>query len=290
LLVLPLFYQNELLGILSAHYTNGHEITDSEINIIKNIGNQAVLAIHRANLYEMNQAQLKKAEATKKIIEASRKSLELEVLLSDICKELAELFKFQRATIGQLIRETPEESVAVGEYIYNKNIKSYKSHSGFGEIIKYWSSYLMREKKTKIVNDISNSDMPAKVAQIYKEIGINSIACIPLRSEENMIWGGMFLSEKEDNRNVIEENLEFLETVGSQIYIAIRQAELYKKEKEALERESLLRKITSAIRSTLDIDELEKIIVEKIAKALRADRCFIIAYDDETNKFLPVKT
>lgn len=66
--------------------------------------------------------------------------------------------------------------------------------------------------------------------------------------------------------------------------IGHKNLELFKKNKN----ESLFRIITGTIRSTLDINETKKRIVNIIGQTLNADRCFIIEYDKKTDKFLPV--
>lgn len=49
----PLYYSNELLGVLSIQYVkNKHKISDYEINLLNNIANQISLAIHQSDLYE----------------------------------------------------------------------------------------------------------------------------------------------------------------------------------------------------------------------------------------------
>lgn len=52
--------------------------------------------------------------------------------------------------------------------------------------------------------------------------------------------------------------------------------------------ERLYRKIMESIRSSLDIDETKKQIVNIIGKTTNADRCFITEYDKENDEFFPV--
>lgn len=52
--------------------------------------------------------------------------------------------------------------------------------------------------------------------------------------------------------------------------------------------ESLSRKITEAIRKTLDIKETKQSIVNIIGEALNADKCLIAEYDNKNNKFLRI--
>lgn len=49
--------------------------------------------------------------------------------------------------------------------------------------------------------------------------------------------------------------------------------------------ENLYREIVEAARSSLDIKKTKKTIIDVIGKALNADRCFIVEYDKENNRF-----
>jgi len=67
--------------------------------------------------------------------------------------------------------------------------------------------------------------------------------------------------------------------------IGHKNFELYRKNKH----ESLFRIITGTIRSTLDIEETKKRIVNIIGQTLNADRCFIVEYDKKSDEFLNIK-
>lgn len=61
---------------------------------------------------------------------------------------------------------------------------------------------------------------------------------------------------------------------------------LIRRQKQAIKREMLLRKITDALRSTLDVNEIKKTIVTEVAKALNADFVIILEFDNKAGKFL----
>lgn len=84
----------------------------------------------------------------------------------------------------------------------------------------------------------------------------------------------------------VESAAQLLYLVANNIStIAHKNLTLMKKNKEDM----LYRKINDAIRNILDLDEMKKKILEFIGKTLEADRCFIIEYDKDIDKFLIIK-
>lgn len=61
-----------------------------------------------------------------------------------------------------------------------------------------------------------------------------------------------------------------------------------KKEEKIVEREVLLRNIIEIIRSSLDLKEMKKSLVQNVAKYFNADRCFLFEYDRERDIYLPI--
>ena len=83
----------------------------------------------------------------------------------------------------------------------------------------------------------------------------------------------------------VREAANLLHLVANSISeISHKNLELIKKN----QKESFYRTITETIRSSLDIGETKKKVVEIVGKALNTDRCFIIEYDKKTDNFLPI--
>lgn len=55
--------------------------------------------------------------------------------------------------------------------------------------------------------------------------------------------------------------------------------------KDECKNENIFRAVVEAARSSLDINDIKKKIIYVIGKALKADRCFIIEYDKQNNRF-----
>lgn len=279
----PLFYQNIFLGVLSVHYVDeNYEIGEFEINLMKDIANQVAIAVHQANLYETVQEKAKKEFLLRSIIEASRKSLNFKTSSKDICKAITELFNVERVSIGKSSGDRVSNVFIFTEYTTREDIKTSKSNINFSSVTEYWKSYLLENFKTKPIDNVEESDLPQIIKKTYQEIGIKSIICLPLGSEEHA-WGGLFLAKYDSAIEWTKEQIELLETVASQVYVAMRQSELYEKQKELTEREKLLLEITNKIRSSLDIEKTLDFVCEETAKLFDVQRVTIVHFYDQEN-------
>lgn len=229
-----------------------------------------------------------KEQFSRKIIDAIRSSLNLEEVLSFICKETAKFFNVQRTTISEVPKtnhgkvpnirmefKTIPELEGADKLIYMKEISGYYSE-------------ILKEGKILIIDNVLESDTSDYFKESYERLGVKSILAIPIQKKESK-WGILILSEYNNYRHWTEEEIELAESIADQIYSAIKNAELYELEKKTATRENLLRRITETIRSSLDINKIKNTIVEEISKSLDANRCFIIEYDKAEDKFLPVE-
>ncbi len=100
-----------------------------------------------------------------------------------------------------------------------------------------------------------------------------------------------YFKAAQDLKQIPKENVkaaaDLLSLVANSLSeIALKNYKLIKKNEE----QELYKKITEAIRNTLDIAVVKTSIVNTIGETMQADRCFIIDYDEKENKFLPIKS
>lgn len=87
-------------------------------------------------------------------------------------------------------------------------------------------------------------------------------------------------------KDTIQNTANMLESFAKAIaHIGLKNLKLDKTQ----EKEQIYTRAMEAIRNTIDIDELKKIIVNIIGQALNADRCFIVEYDQKTDQFMKAK-
>jgi len=229
------------------------------------------------------QELLDKEQLLFKITTTIRSSLDINETLTIICDEVARVFNVQRATIIEYPdKENYSEWIIKREFKINSDIKGVTDTEYDIRNIEYIGKTVLDQGKILVNDDISISDTPDFFKESYKQVGVKSNIGVPIKKGEDKL-GILFISEYYYYRHWTENDVILLQNIADQVYIAIKQSELFTSIKEKSEKENLLIKIISAMRKTLDVNKTKKILVTEIGKALNANRVFLVEYDPETN-------
>lgn len=271
-------YMNNFFGTLIVNFSETREkFTNEDIEFIETVANQIGIAMYQYTLFNTIKKTAQTEKLLRNIIEVSRKSLIFEEVLTDICKSITMNFNVGRVSIGKIPEDKNSKSFVIIEHKVKEDLKTSKESKNFIHVPEYWSDYLLKNNKTKAINNIQTSDMPNIIKKAYEEMGVKSIICVPLGTK-NYVWGGLFLVEYNSYIEWKEEQIKLLETIAAQIYIAINQADLYAKTKKNAEREQSLRRIVNVFRQSLDMDEIKNTFINEVGKYFNADRCFIYEF------------
>lgn len=287
--IIPVFYGDTVYGALVLHYVHNFiHFTQNAIDMSKAIANQSAIVIHQAQLYEKTKDQAKRETLLRKVIEEIRSSIDIDKTLTIICDEVAKIFKVQRATIVEFYDKKDFRNwITRREFRAREDIKGVNDVSYEKSAGEYNGQVILQEGKNLVIDSIEEADVPDFYKNTYQNLGVKSVLSVPIQSGEDK-FGIIFLSAVDEYIHWTKEDVQLLENIAAQIYVAIRQSELFENQKKTAERETLLRKIIETVRSSLDINVVKKNIIYEIGKAFNADRCYFRSYDTVKNKFLPV--
>lgn len=294
--IFPLYYENELLGILSVHYIREHFINDDEINLIKTIASQVIIAMHHSMLYKATQELAKREALLRQITETIRKSLNFDETKKRIVEVIGKTLKADRCFIIEYNKVNDKVLIINEEYLSSSNILSFKGvdlneqipslvaefKKGKRLIINENGSTL-NEEKVNFELDENFSDVK-KIIEKYK---VNSALVFPIFYSDEF-FGDLVLHYIEVQHEIGDDEIDFLNLISSQIALALYQSKLYEKVQLQAERERISRNIIEILRSTLDKNMIEHLFVRNIGKYFNADRVFFSEFDKKANKYLPI--
>ncbi|MEI8377487.1 MAG: GAF domain-containing protein [bacterium] len=279
---IPIWCKKKKLTFLVLHYKERVELSDENRELLVALSKQISIALEHSTLYDEAQVQVDRERITRKTVETIRSSLELKSILESVSKELLGYIKdVQRVFIGKMrFRERQDFT----EVSVNSDIKKFSqvNNDVYKIAADYWEDYYVTTRRNKIINNLEESDMPPEVKHIYINMGVKSIIGLPIKLEEK-IWGGLFLSSIDNYKKWTEDEIVFLESIVNQLDVAIKQSELYEKEKKTAQREALLRQIIETIRSSIDIDKTLTIICAEVAKIFNVQRATIVEFFDKSD-------
>jgi PAS domain S-box-containing protein len=134
---------------------------------------------------------------------------------------------------------------------------------------------------TLAFDDAANDERIKEVYdQFLRASGVRSIMYVGIRVGDEMPAAFAF-STTRTLRRWREEDIALARAVADQTGIAIRQAELFQKAEATSARESLINRLSLAIRASLSLPEVLSTATRELGRALNASRVHLYMYDAE---------
>jgi PAS domain S-box-containing protein len=125
------------------------------------------------------------------------------------------------------------------------------------------------------------TEAPHPVAEAHK--GFDDVVCVPLTAYGQMM--GFLHLARQDPDAAAELDEGLLSTIGRQLGIALRNAQLYQQARQ-VDRLQAVNEITTAVVSSLEMDEVLCQILEKTCRALGAAEGSVLLRDADTGELV----
>ena len=281
-------YKDNFYGILRvSQISHTRKWTNEEINNIKIISDLLSKGLYEKQLNIEIENKTYIEEQIKKILDIIRQNPEIDKVLKSLADEIGKLFNIDKVAIFRYRSELESKITLEAVYRASEQVPDPRKIIISPETAQYLS-LMFQEGKSIVIDDITNSDLPAFAKEDGIKLGIKSIALIPIIKEENH-WGFITLAQTQKIRKWSENDLALIQIIVNEIYSAIYISQLYSSLKTSSEREKLLRKITESIRSSLNLDETFAVICKEVAGLFNADRVVIVQFPNPLNylEFIP---
>lgn len=247
-MIITVQYDDVIYGALVFHYVNDYKkFSHNDINLAEAMASQSANIINQAKLYEKVKKQSEKEFLLRKITQDIRSSLNADEIFNYVCEGLAKIFDVHRVTIIQYpdstdyseyktVKEYKVDSKIIGSSNFDKRPSDYPFYHKFGQI---WIEFLETQKDCVAINNIQESDMPDFLKESYEIFGQKALMLANI-SKGLEKWGIIILSEYNCYRNWTNEDVNLLEMISDQLYIAIQQSELYSQILQQTEREKAI--------------------------------------------------
>lgn len=249
----PILAENKLIGAFVVQFKKKTYLEHGDIILLKTIVNQAAISLKQAQQHQQLQKQMERETFLRKINETISETLDLEKILSLVCQEMLKFFNADRVGIGKF--ESSKDSskpIKVTEATSNKDIPRHKNATISVKVNEYLNECLLKKRQDLIINNINNKGVPAFYRNFHKKLGTKSILNVAIKKgKEN--WGILALFQNRDYRNWSSEEIDLMHAIAEQVFIAIRQAELYAKSQDAARLKSeFITNVSHEIRTPLN--------------------------------------
>lgn|GEM_PF-1623891 len=269
----PVLFQERPIGILMADFDNaGKDLQQEEIQLFTSIADQSAIVVHQTELFQEARTARDRANTLRSIVTDIRNSLDINETLNTISKEIADLMNVNIVYLAEFPDRRTYKNwklrVAIGLSIDTVTINR--------EGLEYWCEKALYAMNNFTVSDIDKADIPDYFKHNCRLFNIKSIIGIPIKKGEE-IWGSLSVADSQQ-RNWTDEEINLLQTIADQIYIAINQSELFTSTRKLADREASLRRVTEAIKGSLDLNEILRIVCTETVNLFNVDRSYIIEF------------
>ncbi|MBD2664472.1 multi-sensor hybrid histidine kinase [Richelia sinica FACHB-800] len=189
-----------------------------------------------------------------------------------------------------LLRPFQDEQLADEGFIYQKaaisaNEESGESTTEVGEVSVCASPVLVQTvwetREVQVIQDVTNDDrIQGDRIEAFRIANIHSSLVVPLICQQELI-AVLALHQCSQSRLWGEEEVQLVMMVADQAALALSQSYAYEQVRALAKRESLINTITSAIRSSLDPQDIFAAITQQLGQALQVDGCVLSLWTEE---------
>jgi len=244
----PILFKDRILGTINIHYMHPHILSQDELDLFASIGNELGVAVENLNLFAEIQRHDRTLEALYTIDRVISQTLDMEIIFRD--------------ALSKTLEVTGTE--AGGIYILEPDGKtlSLKKHQGISsELVQEFSTIMVGKGVSgmavssgkTVMLDIQKYPDPDQLSLLVKD-GVVSIISTPLVAKGKPVGALTIINRR--LRSFSQEDLDLLDSIGSQIGGAVENAMLFGELERHHRMLNTLYSIESVVSRSLNLEEI----------------------------------
>jgi GAF domain-containing protein len=268
---IPILQNNRCVAHITLNHREPNAFTSEHEKLLSGIAGHMGSAIRNTILFQEAEARSSRLETVKNIAKTIGSELDPSAVFENIYHEIQKIVPYDRCAFAILgprgLEYQPYLSLS-GKTV-NISEKNLKAREKWILANQY--------KKQKLINFSDLSKEGPVWIKPWTKAGLKSWISVPIIQDNKSVAHFSLMSKQiaafaEDHENLLVE-------LASHLGPAIRNAHLYEQSRNYASRMEIVDKIAKAIGSTLEPDELFRIIVHEIRNAVPCDRCAIATVD-----------
>lgn len=299
----PLIVRDEFIGNLVIYTKEEHDFSAEEIDFFTNLGSQAAIAIHNAQLYEdarAREAQLndrnRMLSALHAVGAATSQSLDIEKILKSAIERITEIFGFDAIQI-HTYDPKPDELVLRASFETDPArftaARSFKKGQGI-------VGRVAESGEALIFDDVQSDPRYRQLSRSKTsgQYGYHFFAVLPIKGRRETF--GTLACVGNDVRKLSAAETQMLEAITGQIAVALENSTLYQNVSEKVDELqrvnttlqdtnrmlSALHAVAAAANQSLDLNRVLQAAIGKITEIFQFDATRIHLFDAGSDRLV----
>jgi len=269
--------KEEIPGLMILASRVPRHFSEAELGLLTSISQQIAIAIENARLYQETRYRAKELEALAEIDQVIISTLDLAQVLKTIATQATiisqsdegGIFELDKAADVFRITASYDTSEAFIRAVNEANIKVGQGAIGMAAATR---------KPAQV------ADTEAESGYRFQEIaaidGIRSVLAVPMLKGEELI-GGIVLWRRRPGR-FSDQDVRLISTFATQAVIAIENARMYERERQARQVTESLRETMATLVSSLELDQVLDRILDEVQHVVPHDAANIALVEAST--------
>ncbi|MBD3286979.1 GAF domain-containing protein, partial [candidate division WOR-3 bacterium] len=272
----PMIIRNRVIGVMTVQSFEADTVySEKDVGLMQTIANQAAQAVENARAYSDLEQRLTELSVFNQIAQALGSTLQLDELLQVIYNQTRRIMYAENFYVAFYY----DEEARIEFPFYMREGKKVKAEG--------------RDFGQGLTEHVIKTREPLLLGESYAEKGINdtikrytigaeaqSWLGVPMISHDKVL--GIIAVQSTKDPDLYDENHKrLLSSIANQAAGAVANAKAYSNLERRLTELSVFNQIARALSSTLQQDELMKLLHEQTKRLMEADTYFIASFDEE---------
>jgi sigma-B regulation protein RsbU (phosphoserine phosphatase) len=275
----------ELIGVLSIQDYRAFRYDSQTIDFLSQVASHISLGVQKVRLFaerdrliataqahaEGAERQAHRMELVNRIASVLSARLDQQEILEIAARELVQLFWADHT--GTVLLTSPDTGLIVAEYP-DTGIVGMTLDLQANPIV----ATIAETRRPVIISDFDHDPLAAQSKELWRSLGIQSLAIVPLVSRDRVV-GTISLDSYRGPLIFTDDELELMQTVATSIAAAVENAQLFAAEQEQRRTADTLREMARVLSSSFDPNEVLRLVLGELHKLIPYDTASIMLLD-----------
>jgi GAF domain-containing protein/DNA-binding response OmpR family regulator len=280
MLAVPMRVAERAIGALFVFTKSARQFSATEIEVLSGFADQAALAVENLLLYEGAERRRQEAEVLAELARAVNASLDLDTVLQRVAEGAKELCG---GDLAQIALPDHGSRAMVVRYVVGTRYKGYdnlrvEAGKGLG------GQVLLTGRTARTDHYAEDPRLTKDYLGVIREEGIIAEVVVPIRREDRV--EGLLYVANRSPRPFSDRDETILLRLADHAAIAIENARLYAEASRSAAEHQALFEVAGLVGSTLNVDHVLNVIVERACALLQVRAAGIFAVDSQSHHLI----